>query len=380
MLDASCPNRHVWIIAILLSVGVVAGTMAMPSRTVAQNKSDMQKAKDKLREGQQLYNQEKYLEAAETFEQAYELSGRGELLYNIGSSYEKAGDLPQAEMYYQKYLEENPRAGNADEVLQTVISLQEKIAARASSVEITSAQEGRNVFIDGDQDPRCQTPCSVSLQPGEHTISIRAEGMRTTDKTLQVGESESKSVEVKLQPEINPGSLLVSTGGSGDVLQIEGQGEHSLPMEHPIELEPGSYQLAIQNPSGTNWTGDVQIEDSETTRLTIPMALMDEKSASSGTLRRGFAYGLLGASAALVGGSVIMGMQARNTHDRLATEQQRLGGVNSNLLQKGQSQKRTANILLSTGIGALLSGGGLFVWDLLGSSSDSPASTRPPTQ
>jgi hypothetical protein len=357
------PTSCGFAVVLLVGLGFGMDPIGGPSRAVAQGTSDMKKAKQRFQEGRQLYQSEKYIEAARTFKEAYDLSGRGELLYNIGRAYEKAGRLQKAENFYQQYLEKEPNASNANQVVQKIITLQEKIAARMSSVEVETAQKGRDVFVGEDKKPRCQTPCSLSLQPGSHTIAVRGEGMETIEKTLEIGESESRTIELELKPDIEPGRLLVSTGGSGGLVRIDGAGEHSLPLGSPIELEPGTYQVAVRSEKGRQWQGDVDIEDSQTTRLTIPMTFL-EHSGGGGGWKRGTAYGLLGASAALIGGGIVMGMQARKTHDALAREQRQFGGVNRNLLQKGRTEQQVANVLLATGVGTFLSGGGLFAWDL----------------
>jgi tetratricopeptide (TPR) repeat protein len=66
--------------------------------------------------GQAAFNAGRFQEAASAFSEAYEQKPFPQFLYNIGASYDKAGDTTRAVQNYQLYLSMMPDASDADKV------------------------------------------------------------------------------------------------------------------------------------------------------------------------------------------------------------------------------------------------------------------------
>lgn len=351
-------------LSILLAVGGLTMVLA-PTHAVAQE-GDMEKAKRNFKQGKKLYQKGDFEKAAESFLTAYELSDRGELLYNIGQSYRKAGNLQKAEKYFQKYLDENPDANNEEKVVDVLIEIQQKLAERMATIDIDTDKSGLEVYVDDDKEPRCKTPCSISVAPGERTIRIEGGEMEPYTETLTVAKAESRSLEPALGTEA-PGRLALRTGGDGGGrVEIAGQGSHSLPLSEPLELEPGDHELTVTDTSGGTWKGTVTVASEETTRLLVPTGKSSGGAAGGGpNVKRAVAYGLAGTSVALITGGVLFGQTAGQTHQTLSDQQSRLGAVPPDLVQQGRRQQTTANILIGAGATTLMTGAGLLAWDLL---------------
>jgi tetratricopeptide (TPR) repeat protein len=58
----------------------------------------------------------RYREALQGFSEAYEMSGRADLLYNLAVCHERLGDAGRAAAHYRRYLEEKPDAEDAEQV------------------------------------------------------------------------------------------------------------------------------------------------------------------------------------------------------------------------------------------------------------------------
>lgn len=358
-------NRYLAAVAVLAMLSGVfpsPGAVLAPKRATAQEGEegkDMEKAREFFRKGKKAYGEENYDEAAEDFLKAYEFSGRTELLFNIGQAYRQAGDLQNAEKYFQKYLNERPDADNSDKVVQKVIEIQEKLAAKMGSVSVKTKRDGQNVFVNDEEDWRCQTPCSVSLVPGTHRIRVRAEGFLEASRELDVDKSTDETIEFELTPEDAVGYLLVETAESGGAVQIEGEGEHALPLDSPVQLRKGSYSITVTGPSGGDWTGDVEIPGGETTRLMIPVG------GTGGGVVQPVAAGLAGTSVALLVGGAILGSSAKQTHRAL---QNQSGRPSPGMVEAGRRDQRSANVLFAAGATTLLASAGLFTWKFVSDS------------
>jgi len=351
----------------LLVAVAVGATTAFHLRTAAAEE-DMQKAREAFERGKQLYEEEKYEEAADAFQTAYEYSERTELLYNIGKSYHESGELAKAEEYFQKYLDENPKASNREEVTDKIVKIQQELAARMGSVDVSSSK-GDSVFVDDETDPRCTTPCTVSLEPGTHEIRVESGEEMVGMKAVEVSEEESKTIAFEGAPAGPTGMVHIRTEGGGGALSVDGEERTSLPMSKPVAVPAGSRQLEVTGSSGGTWQGEVSVEEGETKRLLVSATSGSDTGGGGSSTKRSIASGLGGASVALIGGGLLLGRSAKQTHDTLS-RQQRRGTVDSALVDEGRRDMVTANILLGVGSAALLSGVGLFTWDLVQSSGD----------
>lgn len=74
----------------------------------------------------------RFAEALAAFTEAYNLSSKTDLLYNLGVCAEKVGDRDKAIAYYRLYLEEKPDAEDAAEVKARLEALQGKAEAPAA--------------------------------------------------------------------------------------------------------------------------------------------------------------------------------------------------------------------------------------------------------
>jgi hypothetical protein len=86
-----------------LAIVLVVLACAVPARA-----DDLEKAKALYDDGLRHYNVADYNAAIAAWKQAYVLSKRPLLLFNIGQAYRLAGDCPQALAFYENYRREEP--------------------------------------------------------------------------------------------------------------------------------------------------------------------------------------------------------------------------------------------------------------------------------
>jgi hypothetical protein len=344
--------------ALVCATMVVAPPSSLVAPAAAQSSADIEKAKEQFRSGKEAYDNERFEEAAGAFHKAYDLSGRSELLYNVARAYWKAEKLKKAEKFFQQYLNELPDAANADEVVESIIQIQEEMAAQMSSVEVNASRAGIDIFVDQESEPRCKTPCSISLLPGEHTVSARPEGMEAVSRTIEVEAEQSSSVRLEL-----PGRLEVKTDQRSATVRIADQGSFRLPMSEPIVLKEGTHNVSIVS-DDARWSGEIDVVGGELTSILVPLGAAGA-SAGPSTLRT-VSYGLAGVSAGLLVGGIVMGMQASDTHQALESQQTSQGSVNAQMVEQGQNEQFGANLMYTLSAVSLASGAGLFAWDFYG--------------
>jgi tetratricopeptide (TPR) repeat protein len=80
------------------------------------------------------YDLQKYQEAIDEYQKAYEISGDPPMLYNIAQAYRLADKPDEAVRYYRRFLQRMPNARNREDV-ERKIADQEKLADQRKKVE-----------------------------------------------------------------------------------------------------------------------------------------------------------------------------------------------------------------------------------------------------
>jgi tetratricopeptide (TPR) repeat protein len=86
------------LVLVLLAALLLAPAPARAQRGGTRNPKEL------IKQAERLYDQKKYLEAAEALEKANEAMPDSRLIYNIARAYDQAGKAGEASFYYEKYL------------------------------------------------------------------------------------------------------------------------------------------------------------------------------------------------------------------------------------------------------------------------------------
>ena len=101
----------------------MAAVLALAAPARAQ---DFEAAGKHFSAAQEAFGAKHFKTAAAEFEAAYAITKDPVLLYNVGESYEKAGDGHKAVASYKQYLKEQPAAQDKAEVQSRIKSIEGK--------------------------------------------------------------------------------------------------------------------------------------------------------------------------------------------------------------------------------------------------------------
>jgi hypothetical protein len=106
-----------------------------------------QQARSLFEKGRQAYGDGQYRDAWAYFHQAYQLSGRPELLYNIGQTADRLGQDADALRAFRMYIERLPAAPNRHDVENRIRALEERVGTSAQPApQALSESEGASPF------------------------------------------------------------------------------------------------------------------------------------------------------------------------------------------------------------------------------------------
>jgi len=124
------------ILACLLGLVVVMSAGQAQAQLTADQKQEMRQHYEKATRA---YDIEKYGEAVDEYQKAYEIGGDPAMLYNIAQAYRLNKQLPDALHFYRRYLQRSPNARNREDVERKINDLEQTIEARRKADEAAAA-------------------------------------------------------------------------------------------------------------------------------------------------------------------------------------------------------------------------------------------------
>lgn len=186
-------------LALLLTLAVAGFAAAQtpePKPSLSPQGTDVELAKAHFRTGEIYYQRQRYPDAAREFEEAYRLSNRAELLYNMGKSYDGASDPTRALHAYRRFISALPTSPDRAEVDARIVALQQAVG----SLEITASVDGASVTLDGEKlGATPLLPAIVDVNPGQHRLEISAEGFQTYRHAVDVTKGQRLGLRAELK-------------------------------------------------------------------------------------------------------------------------------------------------------------------------------------
>ena len=140
-------------------------------------------ARARFKEGVDYYDRGEFEQARTSFLQAYALKKHPAVLINLAWSSLKAGRPLEAERYFKQFLaegkeiSEKQRADALDGLSQT--------RGKLGHIEVT-APAGAEVFVDGERMGIAPIAEAVAVEPGAHTVRVRAGGGAVETQSVSV--------------------------------------------------------------------------------------------------------------------------------------------------------------------------------------------------
>lgn len=176
MIEIRCTRRPLCAGTGLL-IAVLTGLLPHGARAQTPPTADATAARDQdarrlFEAGREAYVDEKYQDALNYFQQSHELSGRPQLLFNVGQAADRLGQSERAAEAFRGYLAAVPDAGNRAEVEARIAELDAAQAERES--QVTS---GIPDLPDGHHHPRDGLYLRGALGGGGFTDDLRPDGI-----------------------------------------------------------------------------------------------------------------------------------------------------------------------------------------------------------
>jgi tetratricopeptide (TPR) repeat protein len=194
-------------LAVILAVTLL-GVTARDARAMQLSPPQRTEMKQHYDKATRAYDIQKYMEAVEEYQKAYEIGGDPAMLYNVAQSYRLNDQLPDAIRFYRRYLQRSPNARNRDDVERKIAELEKtveerrKIAAAVPVAQVPVAPVGVIATPSPVPPPQAEGSSSGRMVAGIIVASIGAAGLITcaitgklaSDKSDEVTEEASKGL------------------------------------------------------------------------------------------------------------------------------------------------------------------------------------------
>jgi hypothetical protein len=139
------------------------------------------------------------------------------------------------------------------------------ITGRFGSIVVTTDPVGAEVLLDGEPRGTATEEGLVldRVRYGQHTVTARLNGYNDLVKTVDVDAPDPVSVACRLI--YSKGWLLVVSEPPGAFLVLGSDTAGRTP--HVAELVPDRYTLSLTRPGYYKWSGDVNVQYAESTRV-----------------------------------------------------------------------------------------------------------------
>lgn len=179
------------------------------SAVLAQSSDAQSRARARFEDGRRFAAQLEWAQAAQAFEESYQLFPRPNTLFNLGLAHRALGQYLRAINELERFLQEaNPTPAERAEVSEALDSMR----ARLAHLTVAPNVENARITIDGNA---VEPNTSVTLDPGNHVVEVTAQGYVRNAQTITLRQSESRRLDVRLERTggIPVGAVIGIVGG-----------------------------------------------------------------------------------------------------------------------------------------------------------------------
>ncbi len=190
-------------VAALLVACTLVGSLPAAS-FAAPSPADIAAAKEHFERGVKLYDETDWQASLVEFKRAYSLSGRWEVLFNIGYAQFQLQSYSDALATFERYLAEGDTKVPADKrerVTREIADLRGRVGTVAISVDVVGAE----VFVDEVSVGKAPLASPVRVSTGRRRIVVRAPGRPEVVQSIEVAAGDAAKLEIKVPAAIAGG-------------------------------------------------------------------------------------------------------------------------------------------------------------------------------
>jgi hypothetical protein len=184
-------------------VAALALLVTLPARAqpAAQPPSEEQvdRGRELYKEARELYRQGRLKEALDRALEAYKAASTPVTAHFVGKLLDEAGRLVEARDIVRSVslMPVSPRESDRGrEARQQAAALAAQLDGRIPKLAVAERPRGVDVLLDGKAVPPAESPAWQGVDPGPHTIAVRADDRTCTTIVVTVAEGETRTIDL----------------------------------------------------------------------------------------------------------------------------------------------------------------------------------------
>jgi hypothetical protein len=269
------------------ALGAPASSSASPpAKPLAETLSG--EAKQDYELGKILFEDGDFQGAELKFQSVYERTKEPRLIWNIAACEKKQRHYAKVIQLLARYREEaRPVLTDAEE--QLAANLMKAIEPLTTPVRILVSEPDAEVFVGDERAGVTPLEKPVIIDIGRRQVSVKKPGFRDFSTTLTVAASAEMRVDVKLDPEVHRGTLLVNApAGARILLDNEPRGSGSW----SGTVESRGHTLRVTMPGMIPYQSEVIIQDNDHRTIDVTLQPLEQDSWPRGSPEVGVRTGL----------------------------------------------------------------------------------------
>jgi len=252
----------------------------------------LNQAREAFDQGQGLFEQQKFDEAATSFIKAYEARQFAAFLYNAALSYEKARNYEKAIEEYKRYLAEATGIdeGEKKEIEQRIAVFEAELQRRATQpagdagptgepsedvknlteakirglVVVESRPQGAYIYLDDKKGEALgRTPWNGTLE-GEHTVFLESAGYKPVEQKISAAPDKMVNLVVVLAEEDYLGWIDIRANVPGANIYIDDKVAVFRRTPYSGNIKPGKHKIWVTKEGYDEYATEIEIIPGQT--------------------------------------------------------------------------------------------------------------------
>jgi len=181
-------------LAAILAASLLTSTLSLPT-WAAPTAADLAAAKQHFDRGVKLYDETDWQGALVEFKRAHALSGRWELLFNIGYAQFQMQNYAGALATFERYLSEGADKVPADKRERVNKDLTE-LRGRVGKLTIHVDVAGADVFVDDQLVGKAPLAAAIVVSTGARKVTARVAGRPEVAQTIEIAAGDDSKLEL----------------------------------------------------------------------------------------------------------------------------------------------------------------------------------------
>ena len=197
------PIARVLLALCVISLPIIS---VSPPARAAPSAADRELARTKMKEGSDLLAGGKPGQALARFEEAYAVFPSPKIFYSMALSLDGLGRHAEAYNYFNRFIQEVKDPGSAEQIKHSRQQV-EKLNRAIGFLQLVCDLDGAEVYLSGRRLGATPLAARVAMDPGEHELVVKADGVPPDIRRVSVIGGVLSSVRVELKGRQSSSSL-----------------------------------------------------------------------------------------------------------------------------------------------------------------------------